>query len=287
MQLPASQVTPNSDLVPLSAVQRLLKRLALGEPVTALGVRSARGAEIARLAKASGYDLVWVDLEHSSMPIDAAVQICACAHDLGMVSLARVPERDYGVIGRLLDGGVMGIIAPRIETAQHAADVVAACRFPPAGHRSAIAQLPTVGYRRMPAAQLNEACNQNTLVKLLIESPTGIANLAQIAAVPGVDLIGIGANDLSAELGVAGQFRHALMQSALAAALDACRCAGKPLAIGGISDAVQMAELIAQGAVPFVMAGIDTEMLLSAMHDRIAQARLAYQPKNAIHASKS
>lgn len=250
------------------AISALLKRLAAGTPITALGVRSARTAEIARLAKASGHDLVWVDLEHSSMPIDAAVQICCCAHDLGMVALVRVPERDYGVIGRLLDGGAMGVIAPRVETAAQAADVVAACRFPPWGHRSAIAQLPTLRYERMPAATLNAICNRNTLVKLLIESPAGIANLPEIAAVPGIDLIGIGANDLSAELGVPGEYRHPAMRAALDAALDACLRAGMPLAIGGIADPAHVVELIRQGAVPFMMTGIDTDMLLGAAHER-------------------
>jgi 4-hydroxy-2-oxoheptanedioate aldolase len=264
---PPSAADANGEAVP-----SLLRRLAAGIPVTALGVRSARTPEIARLARATGHDLIWVDLEHSSMPIDAAAQICCCAHDLGMVSLVRVPERDYGVIGRLLDGGAMGVIAPRIETAAQAADVVAACRFPPLGHRSAIGQLPTVRYRRMPAATLNEVCNRNTLVKVLIESAAGIANLAEIAAVPGVDLIGIGANDLSAELGVPGVYRDPVMRAALDVALEACRRAGKPLAIGGIADPAHLTELIDQGAVPFMMTGIDTDMLLGAAQERHQKA---------------
>jgi 4-hydroxy-2-oxoheptanedioate aldolase len=256
----------------MAPARALLQRLIDGHAVTALGVRGARTPEIARLAKASGHDLIWVDLEHSSMPIDAATLICACAHDLGLVSLVRVPERDYGVIGRLLDGGAAGIIAPRIETAEQAADVVAACRFPPQGHRSAIAQLPTLGYRRMPAVQVNEISNRHVLVKLLIESPVGIENLPGILAVPGVDLIGIGANDLSAELGVPGEYRHPAMRAALDAAIAACRIAGKPLAIGGIADPVHVAELIAHGSAPFMMTGIDTEMLLSAATERAQRA---------------
>ena len=65
------------------------------------------------------------------MPIDTAALICAAALDLGLAPFARIPEREYGVIGRLLDGGVLGIIAPRVETAEEAQDIVAACRFPP------------------------------------------------------------------------------------------------------------------------------------------------------------
>lgn len=260
----------------MAPTHALLQKLRDGQAVTALGVRGARTPEIARLARASGHDLIWVDLEHSSMPIDAAASICACAHDLGMVALVRVPEREYGVIGRLLDGGAAGIIAPRIETAEQAADVVAACRFPPLGHRSAIAQLPALGYRRLPAAQVNDISNRHTLVKVLIESPAGIANLPHILAVPGVDLIGIGANDLSAELGVPGDYRHPSMRAALDAAIAACRSAGKPLAIGGIADPAHVAELIAQGSAPFMMTGIDTEILLSSATERVQRAMSAF-----------
>jgi len=140
------------------------------------------------------------------------------------------------------------------------------------GHRSAIAQLPTLRYRRMPAATLNETCNRNVLVKVLIESPVGIRNLPEIAAVPGIDLIGIGANDLSAELGVPGEYRHPRMLAAFDAAFEACRRAAKPLAIGGIADAAHVRELIDQGAVPFLMTGIDTEMMFGAAQERHRKA---------------
>lgn len=255
----------------------VLAKLARREPVMALGVRGARTTEIARLAQASGHELLWVDLEHSAMPIDVAAQICACAADLGVLPLVRVPEREYGVIGRLLDGGAMGVIAPRIETAGQAADVVAACRFPPLGHRSAIGALPHTGYRRLPAATLYEVVNGGTLVKLLIESPLGIENLPAIAAVPGVDLIAIGTNDLSAELGVPGDAQHPSVRAAHLAALQACRAAGKPLAIGGVADAAYAAELIRLGAVPLMMTGIDTDLLLAAARERVQQARASLQ----------
>ena len=253
-------------------VHFVIDRLAKGLPVTALGVRSARAPEIARLAKASGHDVIWVDMEHSALPVDVASQICACACDLGIVPFVRVPEREYGVIGRLLDGGAMGIIAPRIETVEQAMTVVEACRFPPLGHRSAVAIVPQLQYRRMPPAALYDAANRATLVKVLIESPLGIRNLEAIAAVPGVDIIAIGTNDLSAELGVPGEFMHVRVREAHDHALDVCKRAGKPLVIGGISDARYSAQLIRRGAAPFLMTGIDTDLLLAAAHERVRQA---------------
>src|SRR3954451_10239599 len=130
-------------------MKTIIDRLAQGRPILALGVRSSRTGEIARIAKATGHDMIWVDLEHSAMPLDAAAQICACAADIGLASFVRIPEREYGAIGRVLDGGATGIIAPRMEPLAQAQDVIAACRFPPLGHRSAIADLPQLGYRRM------------------------------------------------------------------------------------------------------------------------------------------
>ncbi len=259
--------------VELDAVSNdVVSRLHAGIPVLAFGVRFSRTPDIARLAKASGHHVIWIDLEHSTISIDAAAQICATALDLGLVPFVRIPEREYGVVGRLLDGGAAGIIAPRIETAEQARDLVAACRFPPLGHRSAIASLPHVGYKKMPAATFNEAMNRSTMLKVLIESPLGIENIGEIAAVPGVDFLGIGTNDLSAELGVAGEYQHPLVRSAHDKALQACKKAGKPLAIGGIADAAYSAELIKRGAAPFLMTGIDTDILLSATQIRVKQA---------------
>src|ERR1700761_2247349 len=108
-----------------------LKQLIAGQPVLSLGVRNARTGDIARMAAGAGYQVVWIDLEHSSMSIDSAAQIAATATDLGMEAWVRIPEREHGVISRLLDCGATGIIAPKVETANEAHLVAAACRFPP------------------------------------------------------------------------------------------------------------------------------------------------------------
>lgn len=247
----------------------VMQRLAQGLPVVALGIRGARTAEIVRIAKATGHHAVWVDLEHSSMSIDVAASLCAAALDLGLVPLARIPERDYGIIGRLLDGGALGIIAPRIDTVAQAEDVVRACRFPPLGQRSAIASLPQLDLRRVDAPRLNATMNCTTLVKVLVETALGIDNIDAIAALPGVDIVGIGTNDLTAELGVPGEFRHPSVRRAHEAAIAACKRHGKPLAIGGIGDMAYTAELIRMGAAPFLFTGIDTELLIASAQARV------------------
>ena len=249
-----------------------VERLCQGLPVAALGIRSSRTADIARIARSTGHHAIWVDLEHSTMSIDTAALICSAALDLGLAPFARVPERDYGVIGRLLDGGALGIIAPRVETVQEAQDIVAACRFPPFGHRSAIATLAHLDFKKMPGEQLYEELNHATVVQILLESPRGIENVEAIAALPGVDMVAIGTNDLTAEMGMPGQFRHPEVRKAHETAIAACRRARKPLVIGGIADLAYAAELIRFGAAPFLFTGIDTDLLLGAARDRIGQA---------------
>jgi 4-hydroxy-2-oxoheptanedioate aldolase len=85
-------------------------------------------------------------------------------------------------------------------------------------------------------------------------------------------MLGIGTNDLTAEMGVPGQFRRPEVRKAHETAIAACRRARKPLAIGGISDAAYAAELVRCGAAPFLFTGIDTDLLLGAARDRIDQA---------------
>ena len=260
------------DKAPWLVARAVVERRTRGIPVAALGVRSSRTADIARIARSSGHHAIWVDLEHSTMPIDTAALICAAALDLGLAPFARVPEREYGVIGRLLDGGVLGIIAPRVETVEEAQDVVAACRFPPFGHRSAVTALAHLGFEKMPAEHFNRALNQATVVKILLESPRGIENVEAIASLAGVDMVGIGTNDLSAEMGLAGQFRHPEVRKAHEFAIAGCQRARKPLAIGGIADVTYAAELIRLGAAPFMFTGIDTDLLLAAARDRVSVA---------------
>ena len=265
------------DKAPWLVARAAVERLSRGMLVAALGIRTSRSADIVRIARSSGHHAIWVDLEHSTMPIDTAALICSAALDLGLAPFARIPEREYGVIGRLLDGGVLGIIAPRVETVEEAQDIVAACRFPPFGHRSAIATLPHLDFAKMPPGELNHALNEATVVKILVESPRGIENIESIAALEGVDMVGIGTNDLTAEMGVAGEFRHPDVRKAHEHAIASCRRARKPLAIGGIPDMAYAVELIRCGAAPFMFTGIDTDLLLSAARDRIRQTLASLQ----------
>ena len=258
------------DKTPQQPVARtaVLDSLRAGQPVLSLGVRSARTADIARFARSAGYRVIWVDLEHSSMSIDCAAQILAAAFDLGLEGWVRVPEKDYGVIGRLLDGGATGIIVPRVETAEEAARVVSAARFPPRGQRSQIARLPQFCFERLPAAQLMERTDQLTSVHILLETATGIANADAIAAVDGVDILHVGLNDLSVDLGHTGGLRHPDVLSACKQVATAAARHGKLAAVGGVADPEHYRELLDIGVAPLIFAAIDSEILAAGLAQR-------------------
>ena len=240
-----------------------LDRLRDGELTLMLGIRSSRTADVVRIAREAGYHAVMIDLEHSTMPLDVAAQLCATAGDLGLTPFVRVPEQDYGTIGRLLDGGAQGIIAPRIDTADQALAVARACRFAPRGQRSQLATVPQFGLRPTPASIMNPALDRATIVQTLIETPAGVASADAIAQLDGVDMLAIGVNDLTAELGVPGRYDDLRVRDAVATAARACQRHGKLLMVGGIADLAILDDLAPLGVCPLQLAGTDTELLFT------------------------
>ena len=238
-----------------------LDRLRSNDPVLMLAVRSSRTADVIRIAKSTGHDAVMIDLEHSTMTLDVAASLCSTAADLGLFPFVRVREREYGALGPLLDGGAHGVIAPRVETAAEAAAVARACRFAPRGQRSQLAAVPQFGLRPTPAATLNPALDDATVVQILIETPAGVARAAEIAAVPGVDLLAFGANDFTAELGVPGQYADPRVTQAISVLAGAAKQHGKLLMVGGVADPALLREFDTLGVCPLRLTGTDTDML--------------------------
>jgi hypothetical protein len=109
------------------------EKLARNEVVASMTVRLVRGIEIAQIAKTAGFDMLYIDNEHSSFSLDTTGQICLAALNAGIVPMVRVPSNAPGHVSRVLDGGALGIIAPHIESAEEARTVVKAAKFPPLG----------------------------------------------------------------------------------------------------------------------------------------------------------
>ncbi len=244
-------------------------KIARGEPVYSMTVRLVRGVEIAAIAKAAGFDALYIDLQHSGISVETAGQIAIAALATGVAPFVRVPGVDPQMITRALDAGAVGIIVPDIHSAADAQAVVNAAKYRPIGERSLPGIMPHLGYRTMPASAATAAINQLTIVVAMIESAAGLAAVEDIAAVDGVDILLVGANDLCTEAGVAGQFEHPLVEDAYARTLAACQRHGKTLGVGGLASRPDlMRKYIALGG-GYVSLGADISMLLSAATSKL------------------
>ena len=182
-----------------------LERLRAGELASGVGLRQARTVDIGKIMRTCGYDWLFVDMEHGSLDVDTAVQICVAARDAGITPIVRVPGFQHFHATRVLDGGAQGIVVPHVDTPEVAAEMVSNCRYPPVGHRSVVGALPQVDFEPRPLGEATRQIDASTLLVVMIETPAAVANADAIAAVEGVDALLVGTNDLCMEMGIPGR----------------------------------------------------------------------------------
>lgn len=246
---------------PIENVTR--SRLDAGQVALGLGLRMARTVEVAKAVKSCGYHWLFIDMEHGTLSVDSAAQLCVAAQDAGITPIVRVPGFEHFHSSRILDGGAQGVVIPHVDTPEMAARLVSQCRYPPLGKRSVIGGLAQTGFAAGPLGEVTKAVNDATLVVLMIESPEAVANVDAIAALPGVDVLLVGTNDLSMELGCPGQLDHPDIVSALEKVIAACNKHGKHPGLGGVYGGPLMERYIKMG-MRFVLAGNDLGMMMNA-----------------------
>lgn len=253
-------------------------RLDRNELALSMTVRLVRGVEIAALAKTAGVDSIYIDLEHCAFSLDTTSQICMACLAVGVAPFVRVPGIDPALIARILDGGALGIIVPHVESAAEAAAVVQAAKYPGLGKRSFSSALPHLRFGAVPAPVAMAAINAATTIVAMIESARGVDRAEEIAGVEGIDILHVGANDLSNDLGVPGHTDHALVRDAYGAIWEACRRHGKHLGIGGLAAKPEFAgDLVRMGA-RYMTTGSDLGFLLGAATNRVGELRRAHTP---------
>src|SRR6185312_12490071 len=180
--------------------------------------------------------------------------ISTAALDAGIAPIARVPNGEYAIATRALDNGALGIVVPHVDTAAEAREVVNRLKYPPVGHRSMGGTGPHYGLRTASTGEAAAALNGANLTIVMLETPTAIENAAEIAAVPGVDVLLIGSNDLCAEMGIPGDFGSERLADAYGKMIAACQKANKFPGMAGIYNETIMPRYIGMGA-RFILSG--------------------------------
>ncbi len=252
---------------------RFLRRLRAREQQ--IGIFSTLNSPaVLELLAGSGFDWILVDTEHSPSEVPdviAHLQVLA-AFEVG--GLVRPAWSDPVLIKRLLDAGAQSLLVPYVETAEAAASAVAATRYPPAGVRGVAGGSRATGYGRR--TDYLRTADEQICVLVQIETLRGLENLEAIAAVPGVDGVFIGPNDLAASMGLLGRATH---PDVLAAVDDAF---GRLAALGAASgylttDPDEAARRTAQG-VHVMGIATDTSIVNAGVAVTLERSRPARLP---------
>lgn len=182
---------------------------------------------IGRIAANAGAEFVIYDMEHTGWSIETIRQLIATTPSENIVPLVRPPAIDYHLLSRPLDVGAMGLMVPMVETPDHAHTIVQSAKYPPVGGRGSAFTLAHDDYSGGDIVAKMRTANEEVLLIAQIETALGVENADAIAATEGIDVLWIGHFDLSASLGIPGQFTHPDYLRAVETVLAACHRHGK------------------------------------------------------------
>ena len=178
---------------------------------------------VAEIASAAGFDFVVVDVEHSPVDLEQTHRLfqAISSGNPGCVPMVRAHGVDYSHLKRYLDLGAGGVIAPLVNSAADAEQLVRTCKYPPIGDRG-------VGFCRANAygPELPEyvtSANEEIVLAVQIEHIEGVNQIDEILQVEGIDAVFIGPYDLSASMGLTAQFEHPDYLAARERVLKACQ----------------------------------------------------------------
>jgi 4-hydroxy-2-oxoheptanedioate aldolase len=217
--------------------QRSLRaRILAGDAVLGTFIELPEPTIVEMLGRA-GLDFAVIDLEHAGLTLSSVPNIVRAADVVGLPLIARIPVTRLPDVGRVLDTGVQGILAARVQDRHEAAAAIAACRFPPDGERGACLGIRASDYGWRSWTEYVERAREQTVVGVALEGPEGIAAIDGVLATQGLDFVFVGAFDLSSALGHPGELTHPDVVAGLRSVADAARRAGRALASWG-SDPV-------------------------------------------------
>lgn len=178
---------------------KLLRRLRAGQPARICSLGHFNPGYV-KHAAANGFDCIWFDLEHRAMEAREVQAMLAVFHLCDIDCMLRPPTLEKSRLYRYLEDGAAGLMIPHVSTVEKAQMLVQATKFPPLGDRGLDGSGLDADYHAYGAADYTDAANRETFLVVQIETPEAIANVEQIAALPGIEGLFIGPGDLGLRL---------------------------------------------------------------------------------------
>ena len=264
---------------------RIKAKLLRNEPVlvTTLHLTDPSLFEMTSLM---GFDGIWMDLEHHAYSVETAAGLMRAARVGSSDIIARPAKGEFMRMARLLEAGAQGIMYPRCDDAEEAAEVVRWAKFAPLGERGCDGANGDAPYCSIPIAEYVELANRETFLVVQVEQAHAVEQAEAIAAVEGVDVLMLGPGDFSVLSGVPGELRHASVVKAMEDIARAARNTGKHWGTT-CSGSAQMATLLELGA-KFVCCGADILMVKRGLEQmQLECAELGFRFDNKLTTSSS
>ncbi|MFN8498993.1 MAG: aldolase/citrate lyase family protein [Anaerolineae bacterium] len=216
----------------------------------------------------AGFDYVMFDAEHSPIDAERLEDLIRASEAAGIPPLVRIPYLHPSLITRTLDSGAAGIIVPQVNSLADAQLAVAGAKYHPLGRRG-MAVARSAGFGLIAAGDdYRAAANRETLLIVQVETRDAVEQLPSILALPGVDGILIGPNDLSQSLGYPGQLDLPLVQGVIHSIVEQCLAANVP--VGMFSGDVATLRYWRDQGCRLLLCGTELDLLAAG-----AQAALA------------
>ena len=230
----------------LNNVDTFLKKIAAGGVCVGCAI-TLSDPSISEIIAGAGYDFTWIDLEHSPLTLESALNHVIAVRGTQTAPFIRVPWNDPVLIKPVLEFAPAAVIVPMVRTAEEAARAVSACKYPPAGVRG-FGPRRGIGFGSMNSRAYLASADRQTLVMIQIEHVDAVKNIEQIVATPGIDGVCIGPNDLSGSMGKLCQHDDPEVCAAITRVLRATRQLGKLAGIAGMSDPKPLEMCLEAGA---------------------------------------
>src|SRR4051812_21493094 len=178
---------------------------------------------IGHILKGAGCDFVLFDTEHSGFHFETIKSVLRYFEAAQLPAIVRVPSKEYHHIARAADMGAEGIMLPMVNDAAEAQHVLGCMKYTPQGQRGVALGVAHDLYRGGAVLDKLAGANARTTFFAQIETRAGVENAEAIAALDGVDCLWVGHFDLSASLGIPGQFDHPMFTDAISRVIEAAR----------------------------------------------------------------
>lgn len=226
---------------------------------------------IGKILKSTGCEFVFIDMEHSGFGFETVNQITNNLQAEGIVALVRPPSKAGHHLQRAADIGAAAIIAPMVNDVAEAGEIVAAVKYTPEGRRGVALNIAHDNYHSTDVSAALSAANETIGVIALIETASGVENCHDIAALDGVDCLWIGHLDLSASLGIPGQFDNPVFRSATEKIMAAARA--NNVDVGRLVGSPAEAKMCIEEGCRLICYSGDIWLLKKALRDGIRQIR--------------